>query len=429
MAQHRSISRRELFRRGGAGLAALAAPWVIPASALGAGGHVAASERITLAAIGLGSRGRSDLSHFLEQEDVRCLAVCDCWADRRNRAKAMVDDHYGNTDCVAIRSHEEVLARDDIDAVLIATGDRWHAMLSILAARAGKDVYCEKPFCLTIAEGRALVETTQRYGTIWQCGTQRRSNDSYRFVADVVHSGMIGKLHTIKTWVGGWGGNGVAKPEPEPDAAVFDYDRWLGQAPWAPYSSVSVQLWRNHWDTGGGVIPDMGAHYFDFAQWVHDSELSGPVEFEGKGVWPEGGFANVPFEVDVEARYADGVRLLVKSGDKETRFEGDEGWIHSTDDGTITAEPRSILKARAVPRVNWAYMGGHVRNFLECIKSRKLTASHPELAQRAHTIAHCANICLRLGRKVQWSANAERFVNDEDANNMLSRTMRAPWRV
>jgi predicted dehydrogenase len=321
-----------------------------------------------------------------------------------------------------------VFSRPDIDAVLIGTGDRWHGVLSMLAARAGKDAYCEKPFCLTIAEGRALVETTRRYGTVWQCGTQRRSNSAYRLVVDVVRKGLIGKLHTITTFLGGWGGNGIARPEPEPDSNVFDYDRWLGQAPWAPYSSTRVALWRNHWDLAGGIIADMGAHYFDFAQWAHDSELSGPIEYEGTGEWPGDGFANVPFTVDVRARYADGVRLLVKCGDKGVRFDGDRGWIHISDGGDITAEPKSILQERGTLRVDWAFMGDHVRNFLDCVKTRKLPASHPELAHRAHTMIHCANICLRLGRKVRWDPQGERFL-DDDANNMLARTMRAPWHL
>ena len=390
---------------------------------------MAPSNTITLAAIGLGGRNSSNLQFFLTQEDVRCLAICDCFADRRKRAKEMVDKHYATRDCLATRFHEEVFARDDIDAVLIGTGDRWHAVLSMLAARAGKDAYCEKPFSLTIAEGRALVETTERYGTIWQCGTQRRSNDSYRFVVHAVRSGMIGRLHTISAILGSWGSGGTAKPEPEPDPEVFDYDRWLGQAPWAPYSKTRVAMWRNHWDTGAGLIADMGAHYFDFAQWAHDSEMSGPVEYEGTAVWPEDGFSHVPIDMDVEARYADGVKLLMRTGPKGVRFDGDAGWIHLTDAGAITAEPKSILKERSAPQVNWAFMGGHVRNFLDGIKSRKPTASRPELAQRAHTICHCANICLRLGRKVRWNSETERFIDDAEANNMLARTMRAPWRV
>jgi predicted dehydrogenase len=421
------VTRRNFFA---ATAVAATSPWIVPSRALGKDGAVAPSNRVTLAVVGLGSRNTSNLGHFLAQSDVQCVAVCDCFADRRKRGKEMVDQHYGTKDCVATRFHDELLQRPDIDALLIGTGDRWHAVLSILAARAGKDAYCEKPSTLTIGEGRLLVETTRRYGTVWQCGTQRRSNASYRFVVDVVRRQLIGKLHTITTFLGGWGGNGVANSEPEPDPNVFDYDRWLGQAPWAPYSPVRVALWRNRWDTSAGVIADMGAHYFDFAQWAHQSELSGPIEYEGTGVWPpEGGLAEVPFDVNVEARYADGVRLVIRCGDKGVRFDGDGGWIHCSDFGDITAEPKWILRERSVPRVDWAFMNDHVRNFLECIKSRKLANSHPELAQRAHTMIHCANLALRLGRKVRWDPEAERFVNDDDANRMISRTMRTPWEV
>ncbi len=372
----------------------------------------------------MGPRNQSNLPSFLAEADVQCVTVCDCFADRRKLGKEAVDRHYGNSDCRVTRLHEELLDRKDLDALLIATGDRWHAVLSVLAAKAGKDVYCEKPVGLTIAEGRMLVDTTRRYGTIWQCGTQRRSNDSYRFVVEAVHGGMIGKLHTITAYLGGWGGDGQAKAEPAPDPEVFDYERWLGQSPWAPYSPDRVQLWRNHWDTAGGIIADMGAHYFDFAQWAHDTELSGPVEFAGTGVGPENGFTNVPFEVNVEARYADGVRLLIKNGPKGVRFDGDAGWIHLSDEGELTAEPKSILASRQRPAVSWAHMGGHVRNFLDCIKSRRLTVSHPELAHRAHTIVHCANLCIRLSRKLNWDPVSEKFSQDDEANRMLERTMR-----
>jgi myo-inositol 2-dehydrogenase/D-chiro-inositol 1-dehydrogenase len=421
--------RRIRTTRRGFLAGAAAAPWVVPAAALGWGERPAPSNRIALGVIGLGHRNRSNMESFLAQKDVQCVTVCDCFADRRRVGKEMVDRHYGNAACKPARFHEELLHRKDIDALLIGTGDRWHCVLSILAAKAGKDVYCEKPFSLTIAEGRRLVEVTRRYGTVWQCGTQRRSNESYRFVVDLVRGGRIGKLHTITAILGGWSGNGVAAPEPLPDPEVFDYDRWLGQAPWAPYSRLRVDLWRNHWDTSAGVIVDMGAHYFDFAQWAHDSELSGPVEYSGTAVWPESGFTTVPFSVNVEARYADGVRLRMVNGDKGVRFEGDKGWIQLSDEGAITAEPKANLSDRFVPRVDWAFMGGHVRNFLDCIRSRKPTASNPELAQRAHTICHCANIALRLGRPVRWDPEAERFVGDEPADRMLDRAARPPWRV
>ena len=422
------LSRRAFLAQTGA--AAMAVPWIVPASALGAGPRPAPSERLTLGIIGLGDRGMTDLQHFLQQADVQCVLVCDCFKERREKAKNLVDKYYGNTNCVATRYHEEVLEREDIDVALIVTGDRWHTLLSTLAARAGKDVYCEKPFSMTIGEGRSLVNTMQRYGAIWQCGTQRRSNESFRFMVDAVHKGMIGRIHTIRTSLGGWHNNGVAIPEPEPDPEVFDYDRWLGPSPWAPYSPVRVQLWRNHWDTGGGMIPDMGAHYFDITQWGNNTELTGPVEYEGSGEGPTDGFSNVPFKLKVEAKYANGVKLIVLSSDqREVCFTGDEGWINCTDEGVISAEPASILKERDIPQVNEQHTGGHVRNFLDCVKSRRLTVSNPELAHRAHTIVHCANLAIRLNRKLQWDPETERFINDDNANAMLTRTMRAPWRL
>ncbi len=419
-------STRRAFMRGA--VAGIAAPLVVPATILGRDGGAAPSERVTLGAIGQGNRGQHVLGFVLLEKDLRCLAVCDCFPDRRAAAKAMVDKHYGNADCAAIRFHEELLARKDIDAVLIATGDRWHTPMSVLAARAGKDIYCEKPVCLAIAEGRALVEAMRRYGTVWQCGTQRRTVENYRLVVDIIRGGKIGRLKTIAASFGGWGGNGFAKPERIPEG--FDYDRWLGQAPWAPYSPVRVGLWRNNWDTSGGPIVDMGPHMFDFAQWAHDSEGTGPVEYEGRAVFPEDGFADVPFDVEVEARYADGVRLRMDCKQKRTRFDGDEGWIELTDDtGAIRAEPASILAGVDVPKYDWSRLKNHIRDFLDCIRSRGRTASHPELAHRNHTIAHCANLCLRLGRKLRWDPAAERFIDDDEANRMLARTMRPPWGI
>ena len=419
------LTRRRFLARSAAGLAA---PLAVPAAVLGRDGGTAPSDRIGLAAIGQGSRGRTVLGKFILEEDVRCAAVCDCFPERRRDAKAMVDAQAGNRDCLETPRHEDVLARADIDAVLIATGDRWHTPLSILAAEAGKDIDCEKPFCLTIGEGRDLVEAMRRTGAVWQCGTQRRSVENYRLVVELVRAGRIGRLRTITASFGGWGGNGWARPEPVPEG--FDYDRWLGQAPWAPYSAARVALWRNRWDTSGGPIVDMGPHLFDFAQWAHGSEMTGPVEFEGRAVFPEDGIAEVPFRVEVEARYADGVLLRMDSGPKRTRFEGDEGWIELIDDtGAVHASPESILAGREVPPYDWSRLKGHIRDFLSCIRSRRPTASRPELAQRAHTIAHAANLCLRLGRKLRWDPGAERFVDDDEANRMLRRAMRPPWRT
>ena len=224
---------------------------------------------------------------------------------------------------------------------------------------------------------------------------------------------------------GDWGANGIAIPEPVP--AGFDYDRWLGQAPWAPYSPVRVQHWRQHWDTGAGPIADMGPHFIDTAQWAHDSEYSGAVEYEGQAEFPTGGFANVPSVVNVQARYADGVEIRMDSGNKGVRFDGDQGWIHVDDFGNIT--PKSMLRDLSVSGVSYHYMAGHVRNFLDSVRSRRQPVSGPEISHHSHTIAHCANLCLRLGRKLKWDPESERFVNDDDADRMLARIMRFPWGV
>ncbi|RJP27517.1 MAG: gfo/Idh/MocA family oxidoreductase [Candidatus Omnitrophota bacterium] len=420
------INRRSFLKTG-----ALApfATTVIPASAIGTKEKTSPSDRIAIAAIGNGSRCvHALLPAFIRETDTQIVAVCDCFEERRHNAKSVVDTRYENNDCVAYRFHEEVLERDDIDAVLLATGDRWHAVLSALAARAGKDVYTEKPFCLTIDEGRKLVEVTRKYGTVWQCGTQRHTNPDYLYTLDVVHQGKIGKLHTILTGLGEWGGNGVATPAPVP--AGFDYDRWLGQSPWRPYSPVSVNLWRNHWDTGAGVIADMGPHMYDLAQMGNQSETSAPVEYQGKAVFPKDGFSNVPFEWDVEARYENGVRLLSKMGTKSIRFIGEEGWIEMIDEtGEMNSEPKSLRIRSAPVQQHYNILSPHIRNFLECMKTRGLPVCHPEIAHRAHTIAHVTNICLRLGRPVRWDYKTERFIDDEDANRMLSRTMRVPWEI
>ena len=239
---------------------------------LGMGGAVPPNEKIQAVCIGIRGRGMHDLRWMIGNKDVHILAICDLQKKQRLSVKGYIDKHYGNKDCTTTRFHEEVLGRDDIDAVLIATGDRWHTVLSALAARAGKDVYCEKPFSLSIAEGRSLVEITERYGTVWKCGTQRRSNDAYRFVVHVVRTGMIGKLHTITAFLGGWDGNGIAKPEPEPDPDMFDYDRWLGQNRGAKKLPVSPKQ----------------RHKLLIEQRIRDYQQLCDAVYEQKGFTPDG---------------------------------------------------------------------------------------------------------------------------------------------
>lgn len=398
--------------------------------------RAALGDRIRLGVIGVGPRGRYVLDHFMREPDVQVMAVADCFAERREAAKVFVDAKQGNRDCAVYRRHEEVLERQDIDAVLIATGDRWHAVLSALAARAGKDVYCEKPVTLCIAEGRALAKVLAEQKTVWQCGTQRRSIPGYAFVRKVVQEGRIGKLHTITCSMGDgpWRRDALAVPAAAPPVEVFDYERWLGQAPSAPYSEDRVRLWRVDWDMSGGPIADMGPHYFEFAQWVLTPDgapaAAVPYEFSGEGAFMQKPKHNVtPYFVDVLARYKSGVRMRIDSGPKGTRFDGDAGWIRLADEGVVSADPAGVLQGLQVPESNWKVMSPHIRDFLDAMRSRKATVSGMESTQRAHSILHCANLSLRLGRTLYYDGEAEMFEGDAQANNTLAREMRAPWRI
>lgn len=422
------MGRRDFLKAA----AVCAVPTVIGVSALGKGDTVAPSERITLAAIGNGSRCTVVLDHFMTFKEVQCLAVCDARQDRREDAKARVNAHHGNSDCTAYHDFRDVLARNDIDAVLIATGDRMHAISSIMAARAGKDIYSEKPMSLTIEESRAVADTMKKLATVYQCGHQRRSVDSYQFQVEVAQRGMIGKVHTVIAQV--WK-SGIVRPQgPAPIPDGFDYDMWLGPTPYHPFIPRRVYGWNDFWDTGGGPMIGMGCHYTDIAQWGLGKDDTGPVDYEGTGVFAESNFADVPISGHVTCTYADGLKLILQSKgpfeERFIRFVGTEGWIQVDDEtNVVTAEPESILRYRGISSRSWAHTGEHIRNFLDCIRSRRETVCSAEKSHRATTVGHIANICLRLGRSLKWDPQSERFVNDSQANAMISRAMRPPWRL
>ncbi|HOZ49947.1 MAG TPA: Gfo/Idh/MocA family oxidoreductase [Candidatus Hydrogenedentes bacterium] len=423
---------KRMTRRGFIRTAALGAavPYIVPASALGQGTEVAPSERLTMGCIGIGGMGTRDLSDFLTQADVHVVAVCDVDTGHRDQAKTLVDTHYDNEDCAAYNDFREVLARDDIDTVLIATPDHWHALIAIEAAKAGKDMYCEKPISLTIAEGRAVVQTMERHARIYQSGTQRRSIGCFRFAVEVAWSGMLGRIHTIHTLLDP--GRECPPQTPRPVPAGFDYDRWLGPAPYEPYTPLRCHgSFRWIYDYSGGQLTDIGAHFNDLAQWGNGTELGGPVEYDGWAEFPREGLFDTPIHFGVEATYANGVKLLYHdTGPRTVRFEGDEGWVSVDDDGNVNASPESILRSKSIVKQSYAYWTGHHRNFLDCVKTRNpFTIARPEVAQRSTTTCHIGNLCLRLGRRLRWDLAAERFIDDPAANALLSRAMRAPWHL
>jgi len=424
------LSRRQFLKRAAT---AAALPLVIPGSVLGLNGAVAPSNRIVFGSIGVGNRARATLPNFLSFAEIQWLAVCDCRADRLKSAKEIVDRHYGNQDCTAYPDFRDLLARKDVDAVSIATGNRWHGLGSIYAARAGKDIYCEKPVTLTIAEGRKLVETCRRFGTIYQAGTQRRSTASYRFAVEMVRQGKLGRLHTVEmqVWVGPAIDNEKATPVPD----GWNYDLWLGQTPWYPFVPARVNGWQYFWDTAEGILTDMGCHYTDQMQWALDTDQTGPLEFEAQAEFPDPVkyCSDTPITAMGRCKYANGVTgVMYQRGafkERYIRFIGDAGWIQ-VDDQTdvVTAEPKSILSLKGTGGAGWGDASGHVRNLLHSIRSRTPTVCNPEVAHRAITICQAWNIGLRLGRKLKWDPVKERF-DLEEANRMLYREPRAPWRM
>src|SRR5512136_710936 len=418
------ISRR-LFLRAGA--ASLAAPCLIPAHVLGAD---APSNKITVGFIGTGDHGTGwNLDRYLKLPQARVAMVCDVDGYRMRKAKAMVDAKYDTEDCKMSKDFRDVLARKDIDAVMISTPDHWHTLISVMAARAGKDIQCEKP-TLTIDEGKILIQTVRKHRRVFQTSTEDRSLPMYHRMAELVRNGRIGKLQKIEvilpkqpTFPG--------DPTPQPVPSELDYEMWLGPAPYAPYTKDRVHFtFRWIWDYSGGIIPDWGAHLFDTAQWANDTERSGPVEVEGTGTHWQGGLYNTVKDYDVTYRYANGVVMTCQPGTPSIKFIGADGWVGNRGwRGAVEASSQEILKSVISPNEIHLYTNpeGEHDDFLKCVKSRKDPYFPVDIGHRVSTICHLANISIRLGRKLKWDPQAERFDNDAGANAMLSRSMRKPW--
>jgi predicted dehydrogenase len=427
VTSHKMTRRRFL---GGAG-AAIAGPSVVASTALGNSGRPPASGRIVMGAIGIGGRciGQQVMQNFLAESEVQMVAVCDVQSQRRDAGRAVVNDAYGNRDCAAYRDLRELLARKDIDAVLIATGDRWHALASVMAAKAGKDVYCEKPMSLTIAEGRAVADTMRTLARVYQGGTQRRSVPKFIYAAEVARSGGLGRLQTVYGYTPGFvpniGAFQARLPQPEPPREIVDWDLWLGPPVWRPFNAeyiAGLGGWSHVPDLGGGGITDWGTHQADLAQDANDAEMSSPVEYEQHG------------SNEVATKYANGVRLVFHAGIPDgaclmARFEGTEGWISVDDNLGLDADPSSLL-GHYKPRERGSYekASNHIQDFLKCVRTRKEPVCNAEVAHRATTACHAANLCVCLGRPLKWDPGKEEFVGDDEANRMRSRALREPWR-
>ncbi len=418
------LSRRGFLKRAVQAGALLGIPYVIPGAALGKDGQVAASERIVLGGIGIGNRGGYVLGCFLHEPDLRCVAICDTRAGRRQAVKEMVDNRYGNKDCQTYADMRELLARSDIDAVLIATGPNWHALASTLAANAGKDVYCEKPCTKNIAESLTLAATFRRTGRVFQAGTQRRSLPNFAFAAYLANHGKLGKLHTLHAHPGGLGTkmSGWPAKEVQPDPAQVDWDMWLGPAAWRPFDGRldGFNFEKGGGLTGGGCL-EWGSHCVDLCQWANDADSTAPVEYE-------------PKDGQLHARYGNGVKLVMRNdgwlplGSCPVRFEGESGWVETGDDGEIVASSPSLLVGKG-KKIGGYPADFHVRDFLDCVKSRGQTRTNADIACWAHVTCHAANVALYLNRKVTFDPVKCEFVGDEAANRLRSEALREPWRL
>ncbi len=458
-----NVTRRTFLHRAACTASTVwALPALVPSSVLGA---LAPSNRINAAMIGLGNQSTIDLPAFLQQSDVQVVAVCDVNTAShgyrspdqflgRKPGQDSVNAYYAKkTDagqykgCDAYADFREVIGRKDVDAVAIVVPDHWHALMTVMAAKAGKDIYCEKPLSLTVRDGQEIVKAVRQHKRVLQTGSMWRSNDTVRTACELVRNGRIGKVERIITEVAennfkgpgpGW------KPMPVPEG--FDYETWLGPAPAAPYhKDRCFYRFRFILDYSGGQTTNFGCHSNGIAQWALGADNSGPIEFADlASEWPEpGDLFTTPTKIDFRARYADGPELICRTTKRGfgARFEGTEGWVEFVDGGLKTS-PDSLkdtkiglqeihlpvaVKSRAKDEPPRSMSYDHVRNFIDCVKSRQDPVEPVEAGHRTASLCHLGNIAMKLHRKIRWDPKQEQILGDDEAAKMLSRPMRAPW--
>jgi len=459
-----ALTRRHFFKTTAAlASAAFAAPHLVPSSVFGAD---APSNRIHVGFIGLGNQSTIDLPAFLRNDDVQVVAVCDVNTAShgyktpeqflgRKPGEEKVNKYYAEKSgagaykgCDAYNDFREILGRKDIDVVALVVPDHWHGLMTVMAAQAGKDIYCEKPLSLTINQGKKMVAAVRKHQRILQTGSHYRSSPANRLGCELVRNGRLGQLKRILTYLPP---NNATDPgpgwQPMPVPEGFDYDMWLGPAPKAPYhQDRCFYRFRFILDYSGGQVTNFGAHEIDIAQWGNGTDHTGPVEIEdlGSEFPPKGGLFTTATKVHFRARYANGVELICQTEKPGfgTRFEGTEGWLLYDYKGVKTS-PESLKTSVIGPNEihlpesikgrkesgSKQYIPDHVRNFLDCVRSRQDPIGLVEIGHRTASICHLGNIAMMLKRKVQWDPEKEQFVNDDEANGMLDRPMRAPWKM
>ncbi|HEX8200615.1 MAG TPA: Gfo/Idh/MocA family oxidoreductase, partial [Isosphaeraceae bacterium] len=392
-------------------------------SALGRDGTPPPSERIRIGHIGVKNQGTSNLKALMKHT----VAVCDVDKDVLGKAKALAETGTGET-ITAYDDYRRLLDNKDIDAVVVTTPDHWHARITIDACAAGKDVYCEKPLTLTVAEGCAVVEAARRHDRVVQTGSQQRSDAKFRRACELVRSGRIGKVHTVRVGIPGVNFVGPAVPDTAPPPEL-DYDFWLGPAPRRPYNPNRVHYnFRFFWDYSGGQLTNFGAHHLDIAQWALGMDESGPVAVEGQARDHEQGWYEVPAWCRVAYTYPGDVTLVCGQDERGgVTFEGSEGTLFVTR-GRIESNPAAILREPpAAGDVRLEVSDDHHANWLDCIRSRRRPIADVAIGHRSATVCHLGNIAIRTGRKLTWDPARQELVGDPEAAAMLRRPYRAPW--
>lgn len=429
------ITRRGFLKTAALSAGAMGFPYIVPSSVLGQEGATAPSNRLTIGFIGMGKMAKGHLSAFLGDSSTQVLAICDVEKGRREGQAQYVNETYAQKygpnaykACDVYGDFRELCARPDIDALVIATPDHWHALAAIEAAKNGKDIYLEKPMVQTINEGKALVKAVRRYGRILQVGSQQRSDSAFRFACELVRNGRIGKIHTVYVNVGAPPLEDNLVPESTPEG--FDWNFWLGPCPERPYSATLAPpesfdgwaMWRNYRPYGGGGMTDFGAHHYDIAQWGLGMDQTGPVEV----IYPAEGSGPINY------LYANGIRMIHGGGHPKAAVEwvGETGRVRVNRGAFLETDPPNLaLEPIGAGEEHLYASDNHKDNWLECVRTRREPICPVEIGHRTATVCHIGNIAYWLRRSLKWDPKKEEFVNDPEANRLLQRPMREPWQL
>ena len=460
----KKFARRQFLKAAGA---AIVLPTILPGSVLGRDGKTPPSGKITMGVIGWGMQGPSNTKSFLVEEDCHVVAACDLDKNHLKQAVDTVNEHYQNKDCAAYHDYREMFARPDLDAVMIAIPDHWHALAATEAARHKLDIYGEKPLAKTVAEQQAIVHAVEKTGIIWQTGSWQRSQSPFHKAAEIVHNGLIGDVTRVEVGLpsGHFDFAGTA-PElkkrladlpggapdfsqirPGSDAwkiavteppADFDYETWIGPSRMEPYIKQRVHMdWRWNYNTGGGQLLDWIGHHCDIAHWGMDCDRSGPSEIEGHGEFPApDALWNTCTKYRIELKYPKNITMVIAGGHDDirsgTKWIGTNGWVW-VDRGGFDASNPDWKKGKQLPeelrKVKLYESPGHWRNFLDCVKSRQPTITPVQTAHHSAIPGHLGLISMLTGRKINWSVKHEKIIGDADASAMLTRPYRAPWQL